>query len=495
MIEKKIQLDIRKIWDKFRSGGLANPLVAIEQITYLLFMRRLEILDSQRKEHAIMKNEKHVSIFLKNDECRWSFWKNMSADKMLNHVSTVVFPFIKDLAHSKSSYSKFMKDATFIIQKPSLLEESVSILDEMNISSRAHDLQGDIYEYLLNELKISGKNDQFRTPRHIIRMVIDLVNPQLGETVCDPACGTGGFLVNSYEHIVKQNTTPELIKYDSNWAPYGIIGDKIIKKEHWRILKEKSFFGFDFDSTMLRIGVMNMMLHGIDEPNIEYADSLSKSFKQNKQYDVILANPPFAGSIDEGDINDDFSLETTKTSLLFLELFYNLLKIGGRAGIIIPLSELSTDSNAHKKIRKILVNNCQLEAIVTMPSGVFKPYAGVTTAVLIFTKGGKTKNVWYYEMHSDGYALNDKRDKIDGKGDIPKIIKLFERRQKSQQSFLISADAIRKNKYILNPNDYRKTKSTKIELDTPLDIIQEIHSIENELKTSLKKLEKNLKII
>lgn len=455
-------------------------------------MRRLEILDSQRKDFALIKNEKYVSIFSENENCRWSFWKNMSANEMLEHVSTIVFPFIKELASSKSSYSKYMKDATFMIQKASLLEESVSILDEINLSSRSQDLQGDIYEYLLSELKVSGKNDQFRTPRHIIRMIINLVNPTIGETICDPACGTGGFLINAYEHIVKQNTNPELIKYDEYGSPYGIIGDNITKKEHWKLLKEKSFFGFDFDYTMLRIGVMNMMLHGIDEPNIEYADALSKSFEQKKQYDVILANPPFAGSIDKGDINDNFSLPTTKTSLLFGELFYNLLKIGGRAGIIIPDSELNTKSKAHNKLREILVDKCQIEAIITMPSGVFKPYAGVTTAIIIFTKGGKTDKVWFYEMSSDGYTLDDKRDIIDGKGDIPDILQKFSDKKISPKSFVIDVNTIKKSKYKLSPTNYKKFTKKQTEIRKSTEIVKDMIKIENDIQTNLLELKKLL---
>ena len=455
-------------------------------------MRRLEILDNQRKDFALMKNEKYISIYSKNENCRWSFWKNMTANKMLEHVSTIVFPFIKELSNSKSSYSRYMKDAVFMIPKPSLLQESVSILDDINISSRSTDLQGDIYEYLLNELKISGKNDQFRTPRHIIRMLINLVNPTIGETVCDPACGTGGFLINSYEHIVKQNTNPDLIKYDEDGSPHGIIGDKITKKEHWKLLKEKSFFGFDFDTTMLRIGVMNMMLHGIDEPNIEYTDSLSKAFDQNKQYDVILANPPFAGSIDEGEINKKFGLDTTKTSLLFLELFYNILKIGGRGGIIIPMGDMSTTSITHDKIRKLLVEHCQIEAVIGMPTGVFKPYSGVSTAVLIFTKGGKTENVWFYDMKEDGYTLDDKRDFVDGKGDIPDILKQFKNKNKTKNSFTVSVNEIKLNNYKLSPDEYKKETYKKINYEEPKEIIKKIFELNNEIEQELKSLENKL---
>ncbi len=390
-------------------------------------MKRLEVLDSQHEQHAKSKGEKHKSIFKGHDDCRWSYWKNMNANDMLKHVVTVVFPFIQNLDGEEDTlYSKYMKGATFMIQKPSLLQEAVSIFDEINISNQNQDTQGDIYEYLLSKLNISGQNGQFRTPRHIIRMIIELVNPQLGETVCDPACGTGGFLINAYQHVVKNNTSKDLIEYDDDGTAHNLIGDKITKKEHWNLLKNKTFYGFDFDYTMIRIGLMNMILHGIGHPNIIYADALSKMFDQTKLYDIVLANPPFAGSIDEGDINDNFRLETKKTELLFVELFYNILKVGGRSGVIIPKGVLFGSSKTHEQLRKFILTNCQVDAVISLPSGVFKPYSGVETAILILTKGSSTKSIWFYEMENDGYTLDDKREKTDGNGDISDIIKKFQ---------------------------------------------------------------------
>jgi len=458
-------------------------------------MRRLEVLDSQHEQHAKAKGEKGESIFNGHKDCRWSHWKNMNAEDMLKHVSNVVFPFIKTLTDGEDVlYSKYMKDATFMIQKPSLLQEAVSIFDELNITSRNQDTQGDIYEYLLSELQISGKNGQFRTPRHIIRMMIELVNPQLGETICDPACGTGGFLINSYEHIVKNNTSEEMIEYDSDGSAHNLIGDKITKKEHWDLLKNRTFYGFDFDYTMIRIGLMNMILHGIRHPNISYADSLSKRFDQTRQYDIVLANPPFAGSIDKGDIHDSFLLPTTKTELLFLELFNNILKIGGRAGIIVPHGVLSsTSSKAHNDLRKFLIEKCQLEAVVTMPSGVFKPYANVSTAVLIFTKGGKTKNVWFYDMKSDGYTLDDKREPIDEKGDIPHIIEQFRNKQKSKNSFVIDVKSIKKPDYLLSPPTYQKIELKKKEFADPIEVLDDISILQSEISKGVQELRKLIK--
>ena len=460
-------------------------------------MKRLEVLDSQREQYAKTKGEKYKSIFKNHEDCRWSYWKNMNANDMLKHVVTVVFPFIQNLDGEEDTlYSKYMKGATFMIQKPSLLQEAVSIFDEINskIQNQNQDTQGDIYEYLLSKLNISGQNGQFRTPRHIIRMIIELVNPQLGETVCDPACGTGGFLINAYQHVVKNNTSEDLIKYDPDGTAHNLIGDKITKKEHWNLLKNKSFYGFDFDYTMIRIGLMNMILHGIGHPNILYSDSLSKNFDQSKQYDVVLANPPFAGSVDQGDIHDNFKISSTKTELLFVELIYNILKVGGRAGIIVPNGVLSsTFSNAYIELRKLLLEKCQLEAVISMPSGIFKPYSNVSTSVLIFTKGGNSQKVWFHEMEQDGYTLDDKRAPIDEKGDIPEIIKQFKEKKQSKNCFFVDAKKIRENDYKLTIRNYKKLTNKKSNLKYPIELIDDMLLLEKDIKTELESLKKLLK--
>lgn len=454
-------------------------------------MRRLEVLDAQHEQQTKATGKKFKSIFKGHENCQWSHWKNMNADDMLKHVNKNVFPFIQNLSDGEDVlYSQYMKGATFMIQKPSLLQEAVSIFDDLNITSRNQDTQGDIYEYLLSELKISGKNGQFRTPRHIIRMMVELINPQLGETICDPASGTGGFLINAYEHIVKNNTSKDLIEFDPDGSAHNLIGDKITKKEHWDLLKNSTFYGFDFEYTMIRIGLMNMILHGIRHPNISYADSLSRNFDQSKQYDIVLANPPFSGSIDKGDINDNFSLITNKTELLFLELFNNILKIGGKAGIIVPNGVLFGTTNAHLDLRKLLLEKCQLEGVINMPPGIFRPYSGVGTAVLIFTKGGKTKNVWFYEMQDDGYSLDDKRDLIDGKGDIPDIIKKFKNKEQSDKSWLIPLETIKENQLNLLASRYKPYVEEKIEYDNPVKIIDEILKNEIEIQKEINELKK-----
>ena len=451
-------------------------------------MKRLEAIDSQHEQYAKTKGEKYKSVFKGHKDCRWSHWKNMNANDMLTHVVTVAFPFIQNLDGKEDTlYSKYMKGATFMIQKPSLLQEAVSIFDDLNISNQNQDTQGDIYEYLLSKLNISGQNGQFRTPRHIIRMIVELVNPQLGETVCDPACGTGGFLINAYQHIVKNNTSEDLIEYDEDGTAHNLIGDKITKKEHWDLLKNRSFYGYDFDFTMIRIGLMNMILHGIGHPNISYADSLSKNYDHTNQFDIVFANPPFSGSIDKGDIHDDFKIKTSKTEILFLELFYNILKMGGKAGIIVPHGTLQGISKIHKKIRQIILENCRIDAVISLPSGVFKPYAGASTSVVIFTKGEKTKNVWFYELGNDGFSLDDKRTPIE-KNDIPDLIKKFHKKEESSRSWLVPISKIEENDYVLTTSRYRPFKFKSPKTESPESLILKLKQTEIEISKQLQTL-------
>jgi type I restriction enzyme M protein len=493
MLKQELKTQINKLWDKFWSGGISNPLTAIEQMSYLIFMKRIEDLDNRNKDLAKARGEKYKSVFEDYNECKWSHWKHFSAEDMLRHVRDAVFPFIKNVRRGEDTlFAESMKDAVFLIPKASLLQEAVSIIDAINLSAQNQDVQGDIYEYLLNELKTSGKNGQFRTPRHIIRMIVSLTNPKLGEKICDPACGTAGFLINSYEHILKQKTSPEMIEYDEEGIAHNLVGDKIADKKKWNLLRRETFYGYDNDPTMVRLALMNMILHGIEHPNIKYSDGLSKRFDQKEEYDVILANPPFTGSIDISDINDNFKIKTTKTELLFLELFYNLLHRGGRGGVVVPNGVLFGSSNAHKNIRKILLEKCQLEAVISLPSGVFQPYSGVGTAVLIFTKGGNTNKVWFYEMKKDGFSLDQKRDFIDGKGDIPDIIEKFKTKEESEQSFNVEFSLIKENEYSLDINRYKKFEHKEVKHDKPTKIIDEIIKEEETILKELSELRKKV---
>lgn len=476
MLAPELKSQINQLWDRFWSGGIANPLTAIEQMSYLIFMKRLEDLDNIHARRAAARKETHKSIFEGQENCRWSHWKHFNANAMLRHVQEVVFPFIKNLTNGDDVlYSQYMKDAVFVIPKASLLQEAVSIIDELNITQQNQDTQGDIYEHLLGELKTAGKNGQFRTPRHIIWMMVELIEPDIGHTICDPACGTAGFLIAAYEHILRKYTSNEIISVHEDGSLHNLIGDKIVEKAHWDLLKRETFYGFDFDTTMVRIGLMNMILHGIERPNVSYADALSKKFEQKAKYDIVFANPPFAGSIDKSDINDAFKIDTTKTELLFVELFHNLLKIGGKASVIVPNGVLFGSTKAHIKARKLLLENCQLEAVISMPSGVFQPYSGVGTAVLVFVKGGKTDNVWFYEMRQDGYSLDQKRDFIDGRGDIPDIIRKFKKREESDQSILVPFEKIKQNDYNLLFLRYREIEQEKLSMKNPQSCLKKSH--------------------
>ncbi len=515
MLDSKLKSDIQKLWNRFWSGGISNPLTAIEQISYLIFLKRLEDEDTQKQINARLDGKPYKSIFegttniggldIDKHTCKWSVWSEYSADTILNHIRTKVFPFLQNLSGEQSLYARYMKDAIFAIPTASLLIEAVKIINEMHIKEQNRDTKGDIYEFLLSELQTAGKNGQFRTPRHIIKMIIELVNPQIVDVICDPACGTGGFLVNAYEHILKQNTSKDLIKLDEQGQEYNFKGDKLTNQQ-WDIIKNQTFWGYDIDSTMTRIGVMNLMMHGIDNPQIEQLNTLSSRYEQQNYFDVILANPPFKGSIDEGEMSENFRIPSKKTELLFIELIYNILNNAGKGGVIIPEGVLFGNSNAHKRIRQLLLEKCRLDAVIKMPSGVFKPYAGVSTGILIFTKGEPTKQVFFYEMESDGYSLDDKRNFIDGKGDIPDIIAKFkeslqkqtkersdfedsqEFKDRTKKYFFVPVEEIIKNDFNLSMSSYKEEIIQEIEYEKPEIIKTKILELENKIIDTLNQL-------
>lgn len=494
MLHQELKSKINKLWDKFWSGGIANPLQAIEQISYLIFMKRLEDKDIQKEQEANLKGEDFHSIFQKHPDCRWSVWSEYSADKIIDHVRDKVFPFMRQLGTEDSLYSKYMKNANFEIPTASLLIEAVNIINDMHIKEQNQDAQGDMYEFLLSELQTAGKNGQFRTPRHIIRMMVELAKPEYGDLICDPACGTAGFLVNSYEYILKENTSKNLIKIDEDGVEYNFKADKLDTNRK-KYLDEESIYGFDIDQTLTRISLMNMMMHGITNPNIEQKNTLSKSFNADNTYDLILANPPFKGSINQSEMSDNFRITTKKTEILFLELMYNSLVNGGRCAVIVPDGVLFGNSKAHKEIRKLLTENCRLDAVIKMPSGVFKPYAGVSTAVLFFTKGEPTEKVWFYEMQSDGYTLDDKRTKVgDGKGDIPDILERFEKRKKEknedrkQKHFFVPIKEIKENDYDLSISKYKDYVYEEEKYRDPKVIKKELLKTEEAIIKGLKEL-------
>lgn len=507
--ELKSKIDL--LWNKFWSGGISNPLTAIEQITYLLFMKRLDELDLKRQADAEFTGERYTSkfqgVWIRPEErnrpkaeqrpvdrksLRWSEFKRMPAEEMLEHVQGKVFPFLKDLNGEESNFTHHMKNAVFIIPKPSLLVEALGTIDEifevMERDSREkgqafQDIQGDVYEMLLSEIATAGKNGQFRTPRHIIKLITELVRPQLGQHIIDPACGSGGFLLGAYQYIVTQlaiNAGAKNISPDEDGFVRTSVAATLTRKA--QTILSSTLWGYDIDVTMVRLGLMNLMMHGIDEPQIDYQDTLSKSFEEEAKYDIVMANPPFTGSIDKGDINENLQLGTTKTELLYVENIYRLLKKGGTAGVIVPQGVLFGSGTAFKTLRQLLVERCELKAVITAPSGVFKPYAGVSTAILLFTKvwGPKdkvkkpaTEHVWFYEMVADGYSLDDKRTKQEGYGDLQDIITRYHARDpvidtdRTAKCFAVPRTEIEEHGYDLSLSCYKKDVFEEVTYDAP----------------------------
>ena len=427
LTDTALRSQIDQLWDKLWSGGLSNPLDAIEQLSYLLFMKRLDDAENAREQAARRRDVEYESLF-KDPKLRWSYWTNLKAEEALKFVKESVFPALKEMGSAGSSFELQMKEAEFKINKPSLLIEASKAIDAMRISQQNQDVQGDLYEYLLGKLTTAKIAGQFRTPRHIIRMMVQMIAPRATERICDPAAGTAGFLVNAYQYILEQSTSKEILEYDEEGMPHHLTGDLLTSQER-EFLQTKAIAGFDNDSgmTLLRIGSMNLMLHGVTHPNFRYADTLSKSFNEEKQYDVVLANPPFKGAIDSSDVNPTLPTRYRKTELLFLHLFLRLLEMGGRCAAISPDGVLFGSSKAHVETRRKLVEENRLDAVISMPSGVFRPYAGVSTAVMIFTKGITTDRIWFYDMEHDGFSLDDKRQRV-AENDIPDILECWKHR-------------------------------------------------------------------
>ena len=485
MITGELKNKVDKLWEMFWTGGLTNPLDVIEQITYLMFIRDLDQTDNTRQKESGMLGISYTSMFADKERLKWSVLRDKPAEVMYQTMQAEVFPFIKALNGTSGTYAKYMADAIFKVPTPQLLEKIVTALDEMytliDKMPDKQDARGDLYEYMLSKLSTAGTNGQFRTPRHIIRMMVELLDLQPGDTICDPACGTSGFLVSAGEYL-KEHYLNEIFYNKEAKAHYD----------------SAMFTGYDMDRTMLRIGAMNMMTHGIQNPHIDYKDSLSDQNTDTGKYTKILANPPFKGSLDYDIVSTDLLrvTKTKKTELLFLALFLRMLRNGGRCASIVPDGVLFGSSTAHKGIRKETVENHRLEAIISMPSGVFKPYAGVSTAVIVFTKtgAGGTDKVWFYDMQSDGYSLDDKRTPLNS-SDIPDIVARFhaleqeESRQRTEQSFLVPKSEIVGNDYDLSINKYKQSAYTEEEYPHPLEIMTEINELEMEITSGLAELE------
>ncbi|EMO52081.1 type I restriction-modification system subunit M [Leptospira noguchii] len=526
MLQNNPQLKslIDKLWNNFWSGGISNPLTAIEQITYLIFMKRLDDLETKRERDAEFIGEKYKSRFsgkfkvpgskefVDKKNLRWSKFKHFTANEILLHIQTKVFPFLKELNGDASPFTHHMQNAVFIIPKASLLAETINIIEsifseiERDANEGGHafqDIQGDVYEMLLSEIATAGKNGQFRTPRHIIKLMAELVAPQLGQRVADPACGTGGFLLGAYQFMLTdyiRKKDPKKIVKDEDGFERGALSSAVDKKV--KSILDDSFYGYDIDTTMVRLGLMNLMMHGIDEPHIDYRDTLSKKFNEDGRYDIVLANPPFTGNIDAGDINENLKLPTTKSELLFVERIFNMLRMGGTAGVIVPQGVLFGSGKAFVTLRKKLIEECELKAVITLPSGVFKPYAGVSTAILIFTKGGETEHTWFYEMQADGYSLDDKRSKIE-QSDLMDIVGRFQSRNpkkdtnRTEKAFFVPKQEIvgdkpEESKYDLSLNKYKEEVYEEIEYESPKLILEKLEILELQIQTGLKELKSRL---
>jgi len=504
MITGMLRNQIDKLWTEFWTGGITNPLTVIEQISFLMFSRLLDIAETRAEKRAVRLGKPFKGQFsAKEQKLRWSNFKNLPAEQMLRTVRDEVFLHFRNLGDSESTFAEYMADAQILIQRPNLLVSAVNIIDALPLAEG--DIKGDLYEYMLGKLTTAGINGQFRTPRHIIRLMVDLVEPKPNEVVGDPACGTAGFLVSVMQHLLEKYTSPQgVITHDDGQKTYT--GDLL--EPYRKHIQTQLFHGYDFDTTMLRIAAMNLMLHGVESPDIHYQDTLSNSFPEKfpKQatdgFDVILANPPFKGSLDESDVHSSITgkVKTKKTELLFVALILRMLKLGGRAAIIVPDGVLFGSSNAHRDLRKLLVDENQLEAVISMPSGVFKPYAGVSTAIMIFTKGGKTDRVWFYKMESDGFSLDDKREKIgDGTGDLPDIREKWFAREKVKKNdrkakhFFVPVKEIRENKFDLSINRYRETEYEEVTFDPPQEIMERLRTLDKEVSRDMDELEALLK--
>lgn len=497
MITGELKNKVDSIWDTIWTGGITSPITVLEQITYLMFMKLLD--DNQLKAEAganalgiqlkkkvfgdgicVISEKPHVETEYRN--LRWNVFHNFEPGAMFTNVQNYVFPFIKQIGDGKdTAFSRYMKDTVFLIPTPKVLAKVVDGIDAMDMNNK--DIMGDVYEYLLGKIAAAGENGQFRTPRHIIRMMVELMKPTLEDHILDPAMGSAGFLLESSNYVTKHYSK------------------ELMRAENANKFKTEMFSGFDTDQSMLRIGAMNMMLHGVEDPNIKYQDSLSGDNNERNCYSLIMANPPFTGSVFQEEISKDLLAlcKTRKTELLFLALFTKMLEVGGRCACIVPDGVLFGSSAAHKAIRKELVDNQKLTAVISMPSGVFKPYAGVSTAILIFTKtnAGGTDKAWFYDMTADGYSLDDKRSPI-ADNDIPDIIARYENftgeeaRERTDKSFFVPKEEIIGNDYDLSINKYKKTEYVAVEYPSSQEIMADLRMLEKQISEAMDELEKLL---
>lgn len=500
---KRIKIEIAALWNIFWSGGISNPLNAIEQITYLLYIRLIADMDDEEKNKSVAEDREFKSIFSGHEECHWDYFADKDGEFILVHIQKVVLPWIKsNLTRKGKIFSISMKDAVISIPNGNVMKEAVDAIDRIFTLNKMenerlqsfNDTMGDTYEMLLSELSTSGKNGQFRTPKHIIAMMVEILDPKIGDKICDPAGGTAGFLLGAHAHIVTQNTSKGLCNVDRFGINRGQKGD-LFDDELRKILRDNTLFGFDFDTTMTRIAMLNLMLHGIGNPQFKCIDSLSDDLSNESKFDVILANPPFKGSINENRIWKESKLNSKKTELLFVERIIQMLEPStGKAAIIVPDGVLFNTSRAHKKIREKLLMQCNIKAIIALPSGVFYPYSGVSTSIIILENDGETENIWYYDLANDGFTLNDKRAIIE-ENDIPEILSIWKSDESVEipnKSFLVNISDILSNENILAINRY-KTHTSQV-IDHP-DPRQTIHELEDKHSSLIEKIAELKKLL
>jgi len=528
MLSAGLKSKINSLWDKFWSRGISNPITAIEQISYLLFMRRLDENDlnalEEKKDYQTIfrelvldekgkpvKDKSGAIIYESREDYRWSKFKELDAEAMLDLVSNKVFTFIKELNDKDQPFARYMKNASFDINNAKLLEEAVEAIDEiykeieeqLEEGQQFQDTQGDVYEYLLSEMSTSGKNGQFRTPRHLVQFMCEILDPNLNDKICDPACGTGGFLVGAYQHILTKHTSKEEKTKDENgfdrFKKSG--GDLINDEVKLKKLKENTLFGFDVDQNMIRIGLMNLMLHGITIPKIENTDTLSKKYDEDYkdgQYTKILANPPFTGRVDKDGMSDSLRIPGAQTELLFLSRISKMLRKNGKAAVIIPEGVLFGSSKAQAKAREILLKDNKLDAVISLPSGAFKPYTGVKTSILLFTKvedeseTWHTKKVWFYELQSDGYSLDDNRIRLKDHP-LPEARTAYDTKDENLKTdrkthFFVSIAEIKNNDLDLSFNRYKEFEYEEQTYDPPKEILTKLIKMEEEILADMNEL-------
>ncbi len=510
MITGELKNRIDSLWTEFWVGGITNPLTVIEQITFLMYARMLDMMERRDERKLQVAGGAFKRRFNADEQvCRWETWRHYGAEEMLPHVRDKVFAHFRRLAAEAGDnpFAEFMKDAQLMIQKPSLLVKAVNMIGELPLEKG--DTKGDLYEYLLGKLTTAGINGQFRTPRHIIRMMVELMAPQPTDRICDPACGTAGFLIESYDFLLRKNSSPvgthtEIVDGETVTL-YS--GDLLVQDGHREHVDTDMFHAFDFDATMLRIATMNLVMHGVAKPDVHYQDTLSQKFEERypraakNGFDLILANPPFKGTLDEQDVAPDIlrTVKTKKTELLFVALILRMLKVGGRSATIVPDGVLFGSSKAHIQLRRHLVEDNQLEAVISLPSGVFKPYAGVSTAIIIFSKGGKTDDVFFYDVQADGFSLDDKRQSIK-ENDLPDVLAKWQQwcdrnadfADRMQKAFCVQLADIAAQNYDLSINRYKQQVHVVEKHDDPRDILSRLWTLENEIQKELAALEELL---